>query len=233
MQPGTISVIITTYDRDERMLVAAVESALSQEIEPLEVIVVDDGSAAPVMPTLAHFGCVVRVHRQPNRGIGSARNAGVAISRGDVLAFLDSDDLWEPNKLALQCQALATDLGLEAVFGRVEQFYDDAVDDAFERRHPIKDRVVDAWLSSAMLIRKRAFSRVGAFSEDRSSSPDIDWYMRARDAGLRVAMLPQIVYRRRLHATNLNVTDGVVENRARLVALKRSLDRRRAAGGIA
>ena len=56
----------------------------------------------------------------------------------------------------------------------------------FKRRHPIKDRIVDAWLCSAMLIRREAFDRVGIFDEDRSTSPDIDWLLRAKEAGLRV-----------------------------------------------
>jgi glycosyltransferase involved in cell wall biosynthesis len=233
MQPNLISVIIPTYDRDERMLGAALESVVGQSVAPFEVIVVDDGSATSVAPIVERFGDAVRTHHQQNGGIGSARNAGVAVSRGDMLAFLDSDDLWEPEKLARQWEALVSDPGLEAVFGRAEQFYDVDVDEdeAFKRRHPIKDPVLDAWLSSAMLIRRESFDRVGPFDEDRFASPDVDWYLRAREADLRVAMLPQVVYRRRIHATNINVTGPTVENRARLVAIKRSLDRRRASEG--
>jgi len=231
-QPGLISVIVPTYDRDERMLLAAVESVLEQGVGPIDVIVVDDGSAAPAAPMLERFGDAVRTHRQRNGGIGSARNAGVAVSRGDLLAFLDSDDLWDPDKLARQREALVGDPGLEAVFGRAEQFYDDEVDERFKRRHPIKDPIVDAWLSSAMLIRREAFDRVGGFTEDRSFSPDLDWFLRAKEAGLHVGTLPHIVYRRRIHAANINVTDPAVENRARLLALKHSLDRRRATQGL-
>jgi len=84
-----------------------------------------------------------------------------------------------------------------------------------------------------MLIRREAFDRVGVFDEDRSTSPDIDWLLRAKEAGLRVKMVPHVVYQRRIHTTNHNVTESVEENRGRLVALKRSLDRRRTDGSSA
>jgi glycosyltransferase involved in cell wall biosynthesis len=233
MQPGLISVIIPTYDREERMVGAAVESVLAQAVGPLEVIVVDDGSAVSVAPFVASYGDPVRFHYKPNGGIASARNAGVGLSRGSILAFLDSDDLWRPDKLTRQLAALEHDPALEAVYGRAEQFYDAEVDEAFKLRHPIKDRVIDAWLSSAMLIRRESFDRIGAFDEGSTSAPDLDWFLRAKEAGIRVAMLPHIVYRRRIHAANLNVTASSGENRKRLFALKRSLDRRRAAEGQA
>ena len=230
---GLISVIIPTFDREARMLGAALESVLAQDVGSLEVIVVDDGSAIPADRLLESHGYPVRFHHKPNGGMGSARNTGVALSRGHLLAFLDSDDLWEPDKLTRQLDAFQSDPGLEAVFGRAEQFYDSEVDDAFRLRHPIKERVVDAWLSSAMLIRRASFERIGAFDEDRSTATDTDWLLRAREAGLRAAMLPHIVYRRRIHTTNINITEPAGENRGRLVALKRSLDRRRASGNQA
>ena len=231
MQTSLITVIIPTFDRELRMLGAAVESVLAQDVRSLEVIVVDDGSATSAAKVVETYGDPVRFHEKQHGGIGSARNAGVALSRGDLLAFLDSDDLWEPDKLALQVEALRSDPGLEAVFGQAEQFYDAEVDDAFKLSHPIKERIVDSWLSSAMLIRREAFERIGNFGEDRSSSPDVDWFLRAKEDALRVAMLPRVVYRRRIHRTNINVTQPARENRARLLALKRSLDRRRADEG--
>lgn len=233
MLPSLISVVIPTFNREPRMLGAAIESVLAQDVPSLEIIVVDDGSATSAEPVAKSYGNPVRFHEKENGGIASARNAGVALSRGDFLAFLDSDDIWAPDKLARQIEALSSDPPLEAVFGQAEQFYDCEVDDAFKRRHPIKERIVDAWLCSAMLIRGEAFDRIGVFDEDRSTSPDIDWLLRANEAGLRVAMLPHVVYRRRIHRSNHNVTESAQENRGRLVALKRSLDRRRVSGSTA
>ena len=227
MQASLVSVVIPTFNREPRLLGAAIESVLAQDVPSLEVIVVDDGSATSAAAVVESYGDPVRLHEKQNGGIGSARNAGIALSRGDLLAFLDSDDLWEPDKLARQAEALGSDPGLEAVFGQAEQFYDAEVDDAFKLRHPIKNRIIDAWLSSAMLIWREAFDRIGIFDESGSISPDVDWFLRAKEAGLRVAMLPHVVYRRRIHTANWNVTEPGA-HRKRLLALKRSLDRRRA-----
>ena len=87
---------------------------------------------------------------------------------------------------------------------------------------------MDAYLSSAMLIRRVAFDRVGAFTETQQNGVDIDWFLRSREAELRTLMLPEIVFRRRLHTSNTSLTNPNA-NRDRLLSLKRGLDRRRAA----
>jgi glycosyltransferase involved in cell wall biosynthesis len=80
----------------------AVESVLTQSYKHFELIVVDDGSTDGTDRELAEFGSHVRLIRQPQTGVSSARNRGVAVARGPYLAFLDSDDLWLPKKLGVQ-----------------------------------------------------------------------------------------------------------------------------------
>jgi glycosyltransferase involved in cell wall biosynthesis len=80
----------------------AVSSVLAQEDVASEVIVVDDGSTDDTAETLASFGSAVRIISQPRRGVSAARNAGIRASSGEWLAFLDSDDLWLPQKLRIQ-----------------------------------------------------------------------------------------------------------------------------------
>ncbi|MCV4871952.1 glycosyltransferase family 2 protein, partial [Escherichia coli] len=91
-------VIIPTYNYG-RFIAAAVESALGQTLGPAEVIVVDDGSADTTAEAVARFGGRVRYIRQENAGVCRARNRGVEESRGELIAFLDADDIWEPTKL--------------------------------------------------------------------------------------------------------------------------------------
>lgn len=96
-----VSVVIPTHDRAETVS-RAVESVLEQTYAQSEVIVVDDGSTDDTRAALERFGDRIRSVYQPNRGVSAARNAGVAVSRGEWIAFLDSDDVWLPNKLATQ-----------------------------------------------------------------------------------------------------------------------------------
>ncbi|MBI5164565.1 MAG: glycosyltransferase family 2 protein [Magnetospirillum sp.] len=104
-----VTVVIPTYNR-AYCLPRALDSALTQSHAAVEVVVVDDGSTDGTAALLAgRYGgeSRVRVLRQANAGVAAARNAGLAVSRGDYVAFLDSDDIWQPWKLELQLAALA------------------------------------------------------------------------------------------------------------------------------
>jgi glycosyltransferase involved in cell wall biosynthesis len=101
-----VSVIIPTYDRAAEVQ-DAIESVLAQTFSDLEVIVVDDGSSDGTGQILRNiFGDRIRYYFQPNQGPSVARNRGVAEARGEWVAFLDSDDLWEKEKLEWQFRAL-------------------------------------------------------------------------------------------------------------------------------
>ena len=96
-----VSVIIPAYNRGW-MLKEAVDSVLSQEFYDFELIVTDDGSEDNTPDILASYGNRIKVIRQENKGVSSARNKGIASSSGSYIAFLDSDDLWLPGKLSTQ-----------------------------------------------------------------------------------------------------------------------------------
>jgi glycosyltransferase involved in cell wall biosynthesis len=102
---GLVSVVIPVHNRVD-LLVAAVESVLAQEAAPVEVVVVDDGSTDDVAGRLARFGASVHLIRQSNRGVTAARNEGLRHVHGEFVAFLDSDDIWRPGKLAAQLAVL-------------------------------------------------------------------------------------------------------------------------------
>ena len=97
----TVSVVITTYN-DIEFLIEAIDSVLAQTYTDYEIIVVDDGSTIDSKTKLEPYMHVINYLYKENGGVASARNAGIKASKGQYLAFLDSDDLWFPKKLELQ-----------------------------------------------------------------------------------------------------------------------------------
>ncbi len=94
----TVSVVVTCFNY-ERYVGSCVRSILQQTLQPLEVIVVNDGSTDGSAAVLASFGDRIRVIEQPNSGLVPARNRGYAASRGDLVLFIDADDMLHPQAL--------------------------------------------------------------------------------------------------------------------------------------
>ncbi|MEH2009604.1 glycosyltransferase family 2 protein [Nostoc sp.] len=219
-----ISVIIPVYNRD-RYIAEAIESVLAQTYPAIELIVVDDGSSDRSAEIAKRYPIIY--HYQSNRRIGSARNAGIALSNGEFLAFLDSDDIWVADKLLKQIAAFEADPNLEAVFGYAQQFYSPELDKTFRQRIRCPEEAIAAHLSTSMLIKRDSFLRIGLFDVKLKTTIDISWYISAIEHQLRQVTLPDVVYRRRLHETN----NGSIERQhanERLHLLKAKLDRQRA-----
>ena len=225
-----VSVIVPVYN-GAAYLAEALASVQAQSYHPIEVIVVDDGSTDTSGDVARQAIPQARLFRQANQGAGAARNRGVAEARGDLLAFLDQDDVWVGEKLAWQVATLAAEPTLDVVFGHVQQFFSPDLDAASRSRLSCPDHPQPGLLPSALLIRRAAFARVGPFASGWRVAEWAAWYVRAVDLGLRTVMLPQVVARRRLHATNTGLTarDATGEY-ARL--LKARLDRRRGAADL-
>jgi glycosyltransferase involved in cell wall biosynthesis len=220
-----ISVIIPVFNA-ERYVGAAIRSVLAQTYRPLEIIAIDDGSTDRGAEVLAGFP-EVRWLSQPNSGISAARNRAVALATGDYLAFLDADDLWVADKLARQYAAFQADPDLDLVFGQVCQFHDRTTADPLAARPPAPAELQPGYLPSALLLPRATFLRVGLFETNWRMGEFTSWYLRAQEAGLRVAMLPELVAWRRLHQTNNGLQQRQsINDYVRI--LKASLDRRRA-----
>lgn len=103
-----VAVVIPTYNRAHQVA-DTIRSVLAQSHPAAEVIVVDDGSTDATAEVCAPFAPAVRYQRQANAGVSAARNRGVALTSAELVAFVDSDDLWHRDKLALQVAALAAE----------------------------------------------------------------------------------------------------------------------------
>lgn len=223
-----VSVIIPTYNR-EQYLAEAIASVLDQDYAPIELIVIDDGSSDGTADTVAPFADRLLYRLQENQGIAAARNAGVNLSHGQFLAFLDSDDIWEPGKLRLQMAVFHARPSTGVVYGHARQFFSPEMTAPERARIRQQEGIFAAPTASSLLVSRTTFERVGPFDQSLNLSVDMDWYARMTEIKMDVVMLPDVLFLRRLHQTNINRTcaDEQIE-RVRL--LKATLDRRRRMG---
>ena len=224
----TVSVVVPARNA-ERYLGEALESILAQDPPPLEVVVVDDGSADATAALAQNHGAPVRVLRQPALGIGAARNRGVSAADGDIVGFLDADDRWATGALAARLDRLAGVDRPDIVWGCVRHFISPELNAQAAARLFCPPGVQVAHLAGGLLVRRAALARVGPFASDGRIGEFIDWVLRAREAGLGEATVDDVVLWRRVHgdshtARNRDALSDVAH------ALKASLDRRRAQG---
>lgn len=172
---------------------------------PREVIVVDDGSSDRTVEVAQDHPSRPRIISKANGGAPSAFNVGIRATTGAVLAFLDADDLWTPDKLALQRAALDSDPLLDAVMGHSETFESpDYPPEAFASLHYKKGRY-PGYLVSSLAVRRGAFERLGIlFDESLRTGYFIDWYRKAIAAGMKMTMLDETVHRRRIRPGTLS-----------------------------
>ncbi|HEY9644827.1 MAG TPA: glycosyltransferase family A protein [Chroococcidiopsis sp.] len=225
---AAVSVIIPVYNR-EAYVGDAIRSVLGQTVPPAEVIVVDDGSSDRSAEIIQSFGPPVRYVAQANSGAAVARNRGVDLATGELLAFLDSDDRWQPDKLERQLAALQAQPELAMVFGHVRQFISPDLDADAQAKVRIPAEVMAGYHVGTLLIRRDAFFRVGYFETQWQVGEFVSWQMKATELGLPMQMLAEVVMERRLHATNMGRSQPS-SGTDYLRIVRAALDRRRAQG---
>ncbi len=217
------SVIIPVYNCD-RYLPEAIESVLNQTYQQFEIIVVDDGSTDKTAQIATIFSDKIRYVYQENSGPSTARNTGIKIAKGEIITFLDADDLWSQNKLQLQLAYLGENPSQEVVIG-CTQFMQLTLGDERQKFAEIGEPRIFLNLGSA-IFRKSVFEQVGLFDETLRYSEDVDWFNRARESAIAILMHQEVVLFYRQHEQNM--TRNKVANELNVLkVLKRSLDRRR------
>lgn len=185
--PPRVSVVVPAYDA-ERFLRSTLACAQRQTLGDLEIVVVDDGSrdgTAELVRGLSGEDSRLRLVAQPNRGVSAARNRGVAAARGELVAFLDHDDLWRADKLALQVARLdaAADAGVATCFSAmIDERQNctgwrvgDPADGDVYRRMLACDLVSGG---SVVVARRAALAAAGPFDETLRLREDWDLWIR-------------------------------------------------------
>jgi glycosyltransferase involved in cell wall biosynthesis len=227
--PPLVSIIVPVHNGGV-FVGHAIRSVLAQSYRPIDIVVIDDGSTDDSAGVAERFGDPVRVWRQPNGGPPAARNRGLSLARGPVVGFLDADDLYAPDKLTWQVARLQTHPDRDIVIGRRE--YRELVGDD-PGAGPVFAHLPDDHLSLQLgcaLFRRPVFDRVGPLDETMWFCDDWDWFLRARELGVRLLLHHHVVLHQRVHTGNITRRRQEAQ-RFQLRMLKRSIDRRRQGGG--
>jgi glycosyltransferase involved in cell wall biosynthesis len=178
-----VSVIIPTYNRSW-CLAEAIDSVLSQTFQDRELIVVDDGSTDNTPALLSRYGSRLRCLRQTNQGVSAARNHGIQAAGGELIALLDSDDLWQPDKLARQVAFF--DTHPDAMICQTEETW---IRRGLRVNPKRRHRKPSGWIfepslalclvsPSAVMMRRELLEEMGGFDESLPACEDYDLWLR-------------------------------------------------------
>ena len=217
-----VSTIIPVYN-GAKYLAATLESALAQTRPVDEFIVIDDGSTDSSPEILKSYGDRLTVIRQHNQGVAAARNVGLRHATGELITFLDQDDLWPADRTQLLVDVLQATPGALVAAGLVEILY--------ERPNPptpldnfgIAHR---EFYVGSLCARKQLFDLLGPFHTGLGYADDLDFMLRRREAKIKTAYLDDVTLQYRLHDSNTSINRNVT-NAHFMAALRESLRRRR------
>ena len=178
-----VSVIIPTYNRGW-IIQEAIDSVLDQDFSDYELIVVDDGSGDNTLEILGAYGKAIAVLHQSNKGVSAARNRGIAEASGRLIAFLDSDDLWLPGKLATQVKFFEENA--DALINQTQEIWirNGLRVNPKKRHHKFSGMIFERSLAlclvspSAAMLKKNLFDTVGVFDEHLPACEDYDLWLR-------------------------------------------------------
>lgn len=220
-----VSVVVPTLNA-ARFLHQGLESVAAQTYGSWEAVLVDGGSIDDTLAIARRYPRVRVVH-QRGTGLAGAWNEGIEAARGGLISFLDSDDVWEPEKLVLQVAALEADAGVDCVISLARFVLEPGFPVPPGFRPELLESAHPAQLPSALLARRSVFDRIGVFEPRLAIAADVDWFARLKDAGLRMEVVPELLVHKRVHDTNLSTLGGSTVNRELLEVLRASVHRQR------
>ena len=197
-----VSIIMPVYN-GEKYVNQSLESLFKDVYRPIEVIAVDDGSSDNTAHIIGQYENVRYVY-QVKEGVASARNKGIAVSRGAIIAFLDCDDIWQPDRLTATVSYFQQHPEIGYVLGKQMMFVEPGCDVPPWVKPEWLKEPQDASNTGVLVARRVTFDRVGLFNMDIGGE-DTEWLVRASEAGVPMARLSEVVLHRRIHGENLSI----------------------------
>ncbi|MFT4825726.1 MAG: glycosyltransferase involved in cell wall biosynthesis [Halioglobus sp.] len=203
----------------------AITSVLEQTLKPAEIIVYDDNSTDSTAAIIKEFAGQVRYMGPARLGATGARNLLLEHAKYQWIAFQDSDDIWMPQKLEKQMDFLQKNPEFDACLGLAEHFLEPGCQPPLNFRNELLDQPSAQFYIQNLLASRAVFNRVGHFDIEDIQGATSDWFVRARDCGVNIGVVQEIVYRHRWHDTN-HCYDFAFQ-RDMLAILRRSIQRKR------
>jgi glycosyltransferase involved in cell wall biosynthesis len=223
-----VSVVIPTYNRLPKVK-DAIESVLCQTYRDFEFWVVDDGSTDGTGEALRAFGNKIKYISQDNRGASAARNLGARVSRGKYLAFLDSDDLWEPDKLEIQVKCMEENPQFPLCYTD-EIWIRKGIRVNPKKRHGkysgwIFEKCLPLCIisPSSALMKRALFEEIGGFDETLPVCEDYDFWLRVTCRYPVLFIDKKLIVKRGGHEDHLS-TRSWGNDRYRVTALEKLLN---------
>lgn len=231
MDNDLVSVIIPVFN-GEKYLQESIDSVIAQEGVPIELIVVDDGSTDGSKEIVSSYRdkFPIRYFYQNNQGLAASRNQGITLASGDFIAFNDADDTWAAGKLAAQMEIMLKDPSIEMVSGKIKQFISPEIAPEEHANYHFQEGERQSNSMAVSLFRKEVFFKYGLFDPQYRVGQDMNWVLQAKDKGLKIVPLPELVLHRRLHPGNWGRIHQAENYRTRLQILKRAIDGRKRSG---
>lgn len=230
--PPTVSVIMPVKNSG-RFLAEALSSLREQTYRDFEIIVIDgrssDDTAAVVRDSVVRDDRPLDYMIQAGSGLAGARNIGIEAARGRLIAFLDGDDRWGPAKLELQVERLSADPSLQYCLGWVRFFLEPGTRLRPGIRPDLFERGQTGLTPGALLARRKLFQTLGGFDAALAIGCDSDWFARASDHKIKMAVVPEALLLKRIHGENLSARADLYR-REMLTVLRRSVLRKRRSG---
>ena len=220
----TISVIMPAFNA-ARFIRAAIGSLLAErETVDLDIIVIDDGSTdetRAIVSELAAQHGEIRLLQNPRKGIAAARNTGLDnLADGcRLVAFMDSDDMSYPGRLARQRAILDGDPQIDVIYGRVQMFAE-FDDETLAPRKGSRTKIIRGPYLQSSMYRPEVFEKVGRFDETFRQGCDTDYVLRVVENGIRLVLEDDIAAYYRRHDANVTLDTAEMQREFMLASMK-------------
>lgn len=216
-----VSCIVPTLNSG-KYLGETLESVKNQTYSPIEIIVVDGGSKDNTLKIAKKY--TSKIIKQKGKGPADARNEGIKNAKGDFIAFIDSDDLWEKNKIEKQVNYFKNNSNMDICLTNVKMFFEKELENEkkYFKNHP-RMKSIPGYATITLLAKKDVFDKIGFFDEDLKFTDAVEWLRKARKK-LNMKIIREVLVFHRLHKENITRKNRKKSEEEFIKLVKRNID---------